>query len=51
MASCLWDLESEIHYHEDIIISDFMETEDREEDDVLAFVPIHVESEELSVLT
>ena len=50
----LWDFESEIHY-EDITFSDIMETEDRvrEEHDVLAFVPLHVESKEreLSVLT
>ena len=54
VASCLLDPESEIHY-EDIIFSDIMETEERvrEEHDVLAFVPLHVESEEreLSVLT
>ena len=46
VASCLWDLESDIHY-EDIIISDIMETEekDREEHDVLAFVPQSEERE------
>ena len=34
----LWDFESELHY-EDFTFSDIMETEDREEHDVLAFVP------------
>ena len=46
VASCLWDPESEIHY-EDFTFSDIMETEerDREEDDVLAFVPRSEERE------